>query len=245
MNILLTGKPGIGKSTALRKIVDMLGRKRCCGILTEEILKDGERIGFRSHGIQSKKSVVLAHKEIDTGYYVEDFGVDLQPLDDLCEEEFRYVTGKIRFIILDEIGRMQMMSENFVGWLEKLGNGSRTLIASICLEDEIPYIRDFKKREENRLYVLDASNRERIPWEVCRTVNADDETYLGKLELARQYRSEIERYTFEENRIILRSTHGTRTITRDEEAYHCTCEYYQENGVCSHILSLLIEEGKE
>ena len=225
--------------------MDMLGRKRCCGILAEEILKDGERIGFRSCGIRSKKSVILAHKEIDTGFYVEDFGVDLRALDDLCEEEFRCITEKTRFILLDEIGRMQTMSENFVALLEKLSNSSRTLVASICLEDEIPYIRDFKKREGNRLYLLDESNRDRIPLEVCRTVNANDEAYLGKLALAKKYRNEKERYTFEKDRIILHSEHGTRTITQDDEGYHCTCEYYQENGVCSHILSLLIEEGKE
>jgi len=37
--ILLTAPPRTGKSTAIRKIVNMLGREKCGGFYTEEIRK--------------------------------------------------------------------------------------------------------------------------------------------------------------------------------------------------------------
>ena len=246
MIVLLTGRPGIGKSTALSRIADMLGRRRCAGLLAKEILRDGERIGFSSYGLRCKESVVLAHKEIRTGRYIEDFGVDPEALDGLCEKESAAAEDKeVRLVVLDEIGRMQMMSEGFKRLLEKTADSSRHLIATICLEDEIEYIREFKKREGVRLFVLDEENREEIPLEVCRLVCGDDEVYLSKIALALQYRNEKERYEYGKDMIVLHSQHGTRTITVDEEGYHCTCEYFEENGTCSHILSLLIGERKE
>ena len=246
MIILLTGKPGIGKSTALSRITDMLGRRRCAGLLAKEILKDGERIGFSSYGLKCKESVVLAHKEFHTGFFIEDFGVDPNALDKLCEKEYAAAEeSQVRFMILDEIGRMQMMSQGFKRLLEKMAGSDRYLIATICLEDEIEYIREFKKREGVRLFVLDENSREDIPLKVCRLVCGDDEVYLSKIELALKYRNEKERYEYSNGRIVLHSQHGVRTITADEEGYHCTCEYYEQNGICSHILSLLLSERKE
>ena len=45
--ILLTALPRTGKSTAIKKIVNMLGKDNCGGFYTEEIRDDGERVGFR------------------------------------------------------------------------------------------------------------------------------------------------------------------------------------------------------
>ncbi|MBQ6478672.1 MAG: hypothetical protein IJI44_04800 [Erysipelotrichaceae bacterium] len=246
MIVLLTGKPGIGKSTALSRITDMLGRRRCAGLLAKEILKDGERVGFSSYGLKCRESVILAHKEFRTGFFIEDFGVDPKALDELCEKEYTAAQDKqVHFMILDEIGRMQMMSQGFKRLLEKMAECEKHLIATICLEDEIEYIREFKKRGGVRLFVLDEDNRKDVPLEVCRLVGGDDEVYLGKIELALKYRNEKERYEYNGDRIVLHSEHGIRTITANEEGYHCTCEYYAQNGICSHILSLLIDERKE
>ena len=42
--ILLTALPRTGKSTAIKKIVNMLGNDNCGGFYTEEIREDGERV---------------------------------------------------------------------------------------------------------------------------------------------------------------------------------------------------------
>src|SRR2546422_404949 len=46
--LLLTGPPGSGKTTALRRAADRLRDRRLGGFYTEEIRRRGERRGFRA-----------------------------------------------------------------------------------------------------------------------------------------------------------------------------------------------------
>lgn len=45
--LLLTALPRTGKSTAIKKIVNMLGPNNCGGFYTEEIRENDDRVGFR------------------------------------------------------------------------------------------------------------------------------------------------------------------------------------------------------
>ena len=247
MIILLTGKPNTGKSTAIKKIVNMLGPKRCAGLLAQEIRDDQERVGFLTRGIRTGEEVILAHKEIHFEYAVEDFGVDVSSFERVCHKELETALNDetVKFVIIDEIGRMQVMSPLFRELLAKLAASGKPLIATICHEDEIDFIRDFKKREDAELIELDPANRNQIPETVIRKVNRDDRLYLSKIDLAHKYMMEPERYIHYPDRIVMRSTHDTRIITMEKGIYHCTCDYYKDNGVCSHTLSLLLrqEEG--
>ena len=46
INILLTGKPGVGKTTVIKKIIEKY-KKNISGFYTEEIREKGNRVGFR------------------------------------------------------------------------------------------------------------------------------------------------------------------------------------------------------
>lgn len=45
-NLLLTGVPGVGKTTALKKVAVSLGDRKIRGFLTGEIRERGRRVGF-------------------------------------------------------------------------------------------------------------------------------------------------------------------------------------------------------
>lgn len=244
MIYLISGRVASGKSTAVAKIADMLGVRRCAGLLAKEILESGRRVGFSSLGIHSRRQIVLAHHDIDKTFAVEEFGVDLEAFEDLCRAEFTSVMSeeKIPFIIVDEIGRMQLLSEQFERLLSQIAESDKTLIASICYDDDLDFVREFKQREDAKLFLLNEENRDHTPLKIVEEVCQDDDIYMGKLALARKYKNEKERYVREEGKIILNSTHGTRTISRSEGLWHCDCDYYKENGTCSHILSLLLPD---
>ena len=240
MIYLLAGKVASGKSTAIIKIADMLGRKRCAGLLSEELMEDGQRRGFFSKGIHCKEEIILAHKDFVLKDHVEDFGVDLASFDKLCQKEFdRIYDSAVRFILIDEIGRMQLMSDVFREYLNKIADGSKPLIATICFDEDIDYIKAFKQKEKVKLYVLDEDNRNKLPWKIVKDLTKEDVLYQNKLSLAEKYASLEKRYQFEKDGVILRSDHGIRTIVK-KDIYYCDCDYYKENGVCSHILSLLL-----
>lgn len=48
-NILITGRPGVGKTTAVERLVERARDrgKKVSGVFSPEIREDGERVGFR------------------------------------------------------------------------------------------------------------------------------------------------------------------------------------------------------
>ncbi len=53
--LLITGIPGIGKTTVLRKVTERLGDVRVCGFYTEELREQGIRRGFRLIGFDGMR----------------------------------------------------------------------------------------------------------------------------------------------------------------------------------------------
>ena len=75
MNVLLTGRPGIGKTTLIKKVIDMTSLSKG-GFYTEEIREAGQRVGFSLTTLDRKESV-LAHVKIRSPYRVGRYGVDI------------------------------------------------------------------------------------------------------------------------------------------------------------------------
>ena len=50
-NLLLTGPPGCGKTTVIRRLVERLANRRVAGFYTHEIRKKGQRVGFEVRGL--------------------------------------------------------------------------------------------------------------------------------------------------------------------------------------------------
>ncbi len=61
-NILLTGRPGIGKTTVIRRFVALHSAKRCSGFYTDELREQGRRTGFRIITLDGATGI-LAHQE--------------------------------------------------------------------------------------------------------------------------------------------------------------------------------------
>jgi len=57
MNILLTGRPGVGKTTLIKKLIDLVPLSKG-GFYTEEIRKGKERIGFSLTTLDGNKSKI-------------------------------------------------------------------------------------------------------------------------------------------------------------------------------------------
>ena len=240
MLVLITAQPAMGKTTALQLTADMLGRKRCRGIITKEIKVDGVRQGFMSTSIDGKHQAMLAHVDFPKDYAVEKFGVDIDSMNKLYDDVFGDFDDDANFYIVDEIGRMQMLSDTYEARIRKMIDTGKTIIATICYENDHPFFEELKERLDAVVLELTLVNRNLIPELIISMATQTDKLYQSKIMLARKYQKEIERYEEQGDSIVLHSTHGIRRISKDDDGYHCTCDYYRDNGTCSHILSLIM-----
>ena len=237
--ILLTAPPRTGKSTAIQKIVQMLGPSNCRGFYTEEIRKDGERVGFRYHTFDGK-SALLSHVDIDSPYRVSRYGVDIDTFEQICVKELEEALedDSVSYIIIDEIGPMQLFSNRYKELLMKLVHSNKIVIGTI-FQNSYEWLDDFKKEENIQLVEVTESNRDKLPLQIVQLVTMDDAEMQRKVEKARNYSHEEERFETSDGKIIIRSEHGTRTITPIEGGYECDCEYYQKHHTCSHIMAMI------
>lgn len=171
--ILITALPRTGKSTAIKKIVDMLGREKCGGFYTEEIREDGERVGFKIVTL-SEKTGILAHVNIQSEYKISRYGVDLDEFEKLCLNELKQAISNddVKYLIIDEIGPMQLFSEEYKELLYKLLNTSKTVLGTIFYSQH-DWLDRFKREPNIKLIEITFENRDVLPLEIVEMVSKE------------------------------------------------------------------------
>jgi len=111
--ILVTGKPGVGKTTLIKKITTTLKDSKINykGFWTSEIRKNGRRVGFEYVTTTGKRGV-LAHVESPSNDRVSKYGVNIEQFETDILPLFEQPDCNCIFVI-DEIGKMEMLSKNF------------------------------------------------------------------------------------------------------------------------------------
>ena len=164
--ILLTALPRTGKSTAIKKIVDILGINNCGGFYTEEVRENGERVGFEIKTL-SGKTGLLSHINIDSKYQISRYGVDVDTFERIGVEELKSVINdkNIKYIIIDEIGPMELFSEEYKNLLMKLLHSDKPVIGTI-FKNSYEWLDDFKKNDGIKLIEVTLENRDEIPLQI-------------------------------------------------------------------------------
>jgi nucleoside-triphosphatase len=159
-HILITGLPGVGKTTLIRTLAKLLAEYRPAGFYTEEIRDEqGIREGFRLVTLCGRQ-LVLSHVQQPGPYRVSRYGVDVAGFERLLEElDLRRLPAPL--IIIDEIGKMECFSRRFVDVVTLLLDGPKTLVATIALKGE-GFIRQVKQRPDCRLVTVTRENRDRL-----------------------------------------------------------------------------------
>lgn len=133
------------------------------GFTTDEIREAGQRVGFRIETFDGS-SAVLAHVEIRSPYRVGKYGVDLTALERLAEDQLSPGGGDVVFI--DEIGKMETFSRNFVETVTSILDSPAVLVATIGLRGR-GFIEVVKRRPDVSLRNVRRANRDRMPAEIA------------------------------------------------------------------------------
>jgi len=156
-HLLLTGTPGSGKTTVIRKIAEQLVDERPGGFYTEEIRAAGKRVGFRLVAFDGL-AAVLAHVDLPMVHRVGHYGVDVTALDAAVAEALG-PKREVGLWLVDEIGKMECLSDRFVGSMRRLLAGAAPVVATVSQRGG-GFIDEVKRREDCELWTLTRSNRD-------------------------------------------------------------------------------------
>ena len=174
-DILVTGVPGVGKTTLIRRVAGDLSRRLretaytgdLAGFYTQEIRKQGIRQGFELVGLDGRKGI-LSHIDFKGGPSVGRYGVDVAGFEAFLESLPR-PGPDVRLFIIDEIGKMECLSGIFRAWLTSLLDSKIPVIATIALRGT-PFIEALKLRPDVRMFELTTQNREMLPGAIFEAV---------------------------------------------------------------------------
>lgn len=173
MKILLTGKPGIGKSTVLQKVRKSYNGEKM-GIISHEIRsKEGERIGFEAENLAGKKKI-FAHKHLIKSDHVvgKKYFVDLEAIDNFVVPEIEKGISENALVFIDEIGRMQAFSSKFLKAIRKLLNSKSSVLGTIVYEPE-QWSLEFRSHPESVLVTVNEKNRDLLPKVIAEVLSKD------------------------------------------------------------------------
>jgi nucleoside-triphosphatase len=168
MNLLLTGRPGIGKTTVLRNLASRLAERKvtACGFLAVEERIDQRRVGFRLQPIGHGDGKLMAHVDLISSVRVGHYGVDVEIVSYMVDMALRRDAG---LVLVDEIGAMECASTRFVNRIRELLDGSGTVIATIAAHGG-GFIEECRARADVEIIEVTQDNREALAEELAARV---------------------------------------------------------------------------
>ncbi len=163
-NLLLSGPPRIGKTTLIKKLIrELSGKPGISGFFTEEIKKGGRREGFKIITLEGKEEV-FAHYSLPTRYRVGKYGVDVSKFERLGVSILEEALAKkdTKVLLIDEIGKMELMSEKFKNIVVKAFESSNTVVASIGIQKDL-FTEALRKRSDTKIIKVTKENRDSLP----------------------------------------------------------------------------------
>ena len=160
---LLTGMPGVGKTTLVQNLVARMSSVNMAGFYTAEIRSNGTRFGFELQGLDGTRGI-LAHVNIKSRHHVGRYGVDTKGFEQFLEN-LGLLRPEIELIVIDEIGKMELFSNLFRDLINNVMDADKQVLASIALKGN-GFIQAIKRRPDIRLIEVTKGNREHLPNEI-------------------------------------------------------------------------------
>lgn len=256
MIILLTGAPGVGKSTVIEHFINYYS-KPVRWVMTKEIRdSDGARVGFRAVTSSGEEAIVSHKIAIESEFSVGANKVDVSVVDQLFPLA-ELGKDRERLVVIDEIGPIQLLSRLFRQALGVLFSAprKRLLIATIHQSDvrlvrykAAPGVIYITLTMQNRNLVqealgavianrsdvdtLQAAQLKRFSTLLQQALDAAQPLQLHKLlnnALKYVVEGRVKRRGFFS--FIVRGNYGEHHVVRSGQTYLCDCDLANGSGV--------------
>jgi nucleoside-triphosphatase len=157
-NIFVTGPPSSGKTTVIKKVIQML-TVPAKGFYTEEERINNKRVGFLMRTLDGKKGY-LAHQDISSEYHIRRYGVSMANIDSIAIPAI--TPNGEQVIILDEIGKMECFSQKFIAAAKQALDSPSIVVGTITLGGS-GFILEVKQRSDIEIMEVTLENRDSLP----------------------------------------------------------------------------------
>lgn len=156
---MITGRPGVGKTTLIERVVAELSLPTG-GMITREIRKCDHRVGFSVIDIATKREGILAHIHQRSGPRMGRYRVNLRDLEEIGIAAIDNALSAGSIVVIDEIGPMEITSPKFIPAVERVVESSAQFIISTHAKLDHPLIH--RLRQQFTLYRVKMGNRDRL-----------------------------------------------------------------------------------
>lgn len=159
--LLLTGRPGVGKTTVIKEVVKSLG-EQAGGFYTEEIRERGQRQGFRIVTLDGREAV-MAHVGLRGSGRprVSRYGVDVKAVEQVGVAALRQAVQAGQVVVVDEIGKMELLCEPFKDVVLQAVDGPETMVAT-GMTGAHPWVNALKARPNVAVWQVTVENRDHL-----------------------------------------------------------------------------------
>jgi nucleoside-triphosphatase len=171
IRLLLEGRPGVGKTTVVRRLVDLLrrGDLAVSGFTTEEIREGGRRLGFAIESLDGDRAV-MAHTDISGPPRVGKYGVDLGTFERIALPTLSAATSS-DVMVIDELGKMELASAAFRDAVIHAFESKVDVVATVHRFHH-PFTDALKRRSDVEVVSVTERSRDRLPEELVARLGA-------------------------------------------------------------------------
>lgn len=238
-NVLLTGQPGIGKTTLIHQAVRRLG-DRASGYYTQEVREGNRRIGFDLVTLTGQRAP-LARLDA-AGHQVGEYGVDLTVLERLAVPALHRALERGRVAIIDEIGPLEVACEPLREAILACLNGEPPVLGCLARADD-PFLTELAERPDTLVIEVTRANRDELLDRIFSGLDLPKESFAETQRNIERKRRKADRYAAEDRLTLhsftaeFRSDHSRHTVSLDDGRWHCSCSWHLKYGTCSHIMA--------
>jgi len=149
----------VGKTTVLKRAVKRLGG-HAGGFYTDEIRNVGRRQGFKIVTLDGQEGI-LSHMDIKGAPRVSRYGVNLKDLDEIAVEAVRRAITESDYIVIDEIGKMELFSEEFRKAVTEAVQSEKPVLGTVMATRD-PWVDSLKALPQVTVIEVTQDNREQM-----------------------------------------------------------------------------------
>lgn len=164
MNIFVTGRPGIGKTTVVQRTMQALTELgyEAGGVYCPEIRADVMRVGFEVIDLKTGRKGILAHVNQPDGPRVGRYIVNLHDLSEVGAGAIIRAMEETDYIVIDEVGPMELRSRSFREAVTHAVEGPKPVLGILHHRLQDPLINSIKSRKDTTVYEVTPQNRESL-----------------------------------------------------------------------------------